>query len=211
MNALVAIRSNATGFLSPTPEQRNNVARILEETAAARTGTRASSDTSALSSTSFVATSTASRDSVGDDLGKEAFLKLLVLQLQNQDPLSPVDNADMLSQLAQFSALEAQTNLNESFQELSSNVDQLNFISASQLLGKVVTGVDLNGDIRTGVVESVHLDGSLVVLSVDGEFMSMAGLIGIESVGDGDTGSEEDSGGEEDSDGGEEEDTGNSR
>lgn len=210
MNALVAIRSNATGFLSPTPEQRNNVARILEETAAARTGTRALPDTSALSSTSFVATSTASRESVGDDLGKEAFLQLLVLQLQNQDPLSPVDNGDMLAQLAQFSALEAQTNLNESFQELSSNVDQLNFISASQLLGKVVTGVDLNGEIRTGVVESVHLDGSLVVLSVDGEFMSMAGLIGIEAVGDGDADSEEDSGGEEDSGDGEEEETGSS-
>ena len=190
MNALVAIRSNTTGFLSPTPEQRDSVARTLKETAAVRAGT-------ALSSTGVkaatVAGSSASgtenvREGVGDELGKQAFLELLILQLQNQDPLAPIGNGEMLAQLAQFSALEAMTNLNDSVALMSGNIDQLNFISAAQLLGKTVTGVGLDGELRTGLVEAVHLDGSLVVLTVDGEFMTMAGIIGIETTSDADTG-----------------------
>ena len=46
------------------------------------------------------------------DLGKEAFLKLLTVQLKNQDPLSPVKNADFVAELAQFSSLEQLQNIN---------------------------------------------------------------------------------------------------
>ncbi len=42
-----------------------------------------------------------------DPLGKEAFLSLLVTQLQHQDPLDPQDNSEFLAQLAQFSSLES--------------------------------------------------------------------------------------------------------
>ncbi|OOB77527.1 MAG: flagellar hook capping protein [Epulopiscium sp. Nuni2H_MBin001] len=45
------------------------------------------------------------------DMGKDAFLQLLVTQLQYQDPMDPMDNSDMLAQLAQFTALEQMTNI----------------------------------------------------------------------------------------------------
>jgi flagellar basal-body rod modification protein FlgD len=182
MNALVSVRSNAAGLMSPSPEERQQVQMKLLETAAARAGQ--SQEVAAVMSAMESQASTI-QDATQEQLGKDAFLQLLVLEMQNQDPLNPLDNTDMIAQLAQFSALEAQTNLNESFEALSGNVDQLNFISAAQLLGKTVTGVDLNGALRTGVVESVHLDGSVVVVTVDGEPMSMAGIVGIV---DGETG-----------------------
>src|SRR5690606_36390634 len=116
------------------------------------------------------------------DLDKDMFLQLLVLQMQNQDPLQPVENTEMIAQLAQFSALEAMNTLQEEFAVISGNIDQLNFISAGQLLGRTVVGVDLNGDIRRGVVEGVHLNGSTVVLTVDGGLMSMAGITRIEQT-----------------------------
>ncbi len=189
MNALVGIRGNATGLLSPTIAERAQVAQKLADTAAARisgsvkaASAAATSDTTAAVASANAAGGTAQpvRD-VNNELGKDAFLKLLVLQLQNQDPLEPVDNADMLSQLAQFSALESQQNLNDNFTNLAGNIDQLNFISASQLLGKSVQGVDVNGDLREGIVEGVHLDGSIVLLTVDGELMAMTGILSIDT------------------------------
>jgi len=123
---------------------------------------------------------TASR-AVNGELDRDAFLQLLVMQMQHQDPLEPVENADMLAQLAQFSSLEQMNKLNESFETLGGNIDQLNFISAVSLLGRRVSGVDMNGQQRSGTVEQVHLDGSIVYLTVDGELMSMAGVMGIDT------------------------------
>ena len=123
-----------------------------------------------------------SSSSLGSELSRDAFLILLVTQLQNQDPLEPIGNGEMLAQLAQFTALEQMNKLNESFETLSGNVDQLNFISASQLIGKVVSGLDHDGLPNSGVVEAVGLNGSVVELMVNGRTMSMAGILGIEDV-----------------------------
>lgn len=188
MSGLAGIRSGA-GLLSPTPEARASVAKQLADTAKARAGERTAEE--AIIPLSVTAQNTVGQpaevapgivtDTSKTELGKDAFLQLLVLQMQSQDPLNPMDNTEMVSQLAQFSALEAQTNLNESFEILSGNVDQLNFISGAQLLGKTVVGVDVDGELLTGEVESIHLDGSLVMLTVDGKLMSMASVFSVKS------------------------------
>ena len=54
-----------------------------------------------------------------DGLGKDAFLQLLVTQLRYQDPMNPLDNNDMIAQLAQFSALEQTENLNKNFEKFN--------------------------------------------------------------------------------------------
>ncbi len=110
-------------------------------------------------------------------LGENTFLQLLVQQMQYQDPLSPMDNTQMIAQLAQFSSLEQMQNLNQSFQNFSGNLDQLNFISASSLVGKHVTGLDVNGAPVSGVVNSVRMNNSIVYLTVGSQQMSMAGVL----------------------------------
>ncbi len=72
------------------------------------------------------------------DMGKETFLKLLVAQLEHQDPLSPMDNTQFLSQLAQFSALEGINNLGTEFKAVSSGIGELKNYTASTLVGRLV-------------------------------------------------------------------------
>lgn len=61
------------------------------------------------------ATSRSAGRTAGSELGKDAFLSILVSQLQNQDPLSPMEDTDFIAQMAQFSSLEQMQALNSSF------------------------------------------------------------------------------------------------
>ena len=54
-----------------------------------------------------------------DTLGKDQFLKILLTQLQNQDPTNPIDDREFVTQLATFSSLEQQTNMNDSITKLN--------------------------------------------------------------------------------------------
>ena len=89
---------------------------------------------------------------VSKDMGKDEFLKILITQLQNQDPSSPMEDKEFITQMAQFSSLEQTTNLNQSFSNLAT---QLTGNQAVSLLGKNVTLQDLGGSIISGRVEAV--------------------------------------------------------
>ena len=78
-----------------------------------------------------------------DDLGKDAFLQLLVTQLQNQDPLNPQDNSSYIAELAQFSALEQMTNVASSLENLGTVVDNIDTsVLVGQLSGMIGKGID---------------------------------------------------------------------
>jgi flagellar basal-body rod modification protein FlgD len=82
-------------------------------------------------------TNTAS--SIGNDaLGKDAFLQLLVTQMQHQNPLDPQDNGEFVAQLAQFSSLEGITSLNDSVSTITSSMASSQALQASSLVGRSV-------------------------------------------------------------------------
>lgn len=96
-------------------------------------------------------------------LGKEAFLQLLVAQMQYQDPLEPMDNTEYVSQLATFSQLEAIQNMSQT----------LSYGQASDLVGKTVAVkvTDANGDtnLKWGVVDYVIYEGGQPYLVIGEE------------------------------------------
>jgi flagellar basal-body rod modification protein FlgD len=90
---------------------------------------------------------------VQDTMGKEDFLKLLIVQLENQDPTSPLEDKEFISQMAQFSSLEQMTEMNKTLSNLIMNYK---LSLASSLLGKEVEVLDrVKGDTISGVVSEI--------------------------------------------------------
>ncbi len=89
-----------------------------------------------------------------DELNKASFLKLLIKQLEHQDPLNPVNDREFISQMAQFSALEQMHNV-------ASSINSLKGFQANLLIGKTITGKDfITGENITGTVKQVFFDSS---------------------------------------------------
>ncbi|KAB7708056.1 flagellar hook assembly protein FlgD [Bacillus aerolatus] len=72
-------------------------------------------------------------------LGKDEFLKILMTQLQNQDPLSPMEDKDFIAQMATFSSLEQMTNMATSFDKFLQMQQSSQMISYNSFVGKEVT------------------------------------------------------------------------
>ena len=90
---------------------------------------------------------------VHNTLGKEDFLRLLIVQLENQDPTSPLEDKEFISQMAQFSSLEQMTEMNRTLGNLIMNY-KLGL--ASSLLGKEVEVLDrVSGHAVSGTVSEI--------------------------------------------------------
>jgi len=95
-----------------------------------------------------------------NELGLNTFLKLMVTQLNNQDPFKPMENGDFLSQIAQFGSVTGLDKLNESFESLSANITSGQALQAGSLVGREVlapvdtgylgTGGSLSGQVSLG-------------------------------------------------------------
>ena len=104
-------------------------------------------------------------------LGKDDFLKLMVAQLKNQDPMNPADDKDNIAQMAQFSSLEQITNLAGATQQLA---DRMSLTQNVGLLGHNVTYKGTDGSTVTGTVDRLDLakDGTTK--------LSVAGVTGVD-------------------------------
>ncbi len=96
--------------------------------------------------------------SLGSQLGQDAFLKLLTTQLRNQDPLHPMDDTQSIAQLAQFSSVQATTELKDAFASFQSN---FSVMQSAGLLGKTVAAqsTDSSGNVSsvTGTVKTISV------------------------------------------------------
>jgi flagellar basal-body rod modification protein FlgD len=80
----------------------------------------------------------ATTESASSELGQADFLTLLLAQMQNQDPLNPVEDAEMIAELAQFSSLEELQTMNESMTSAISALSMLTVNSAVPYIGKEI-------------------------------------------------------------------------
>ncbi|MDR0548578.1 MAG: flagellar hook assembly protein FlgD [Deltaproteobacteria bacterium] len=101
-------------------------------------------------------------------LGKDAFLTLLLTQLQNQDPFNPMEDTEMTAQLAQYSQLEQLTNLNTNVTSMASYIQAQNQFQTLTLIGKEVKAeanvfsvsggqVDVKGQLEVGELAKIQV------------------------------------------------------
>lgn len=77
------------------------------------------------------------RKTGSDILGKDDFLKILMTQLQNQDPMNPMQDKDFIAQMATFSSLEQMTNMNKTMEKLLAFQEQNQLMTYNNFLGKM--------------------------------------------------------------------------
>ena len=120
--------------------------------------------TTAVNGTSL-STSGTTLTSSKDNLGENQFLMLMMDQLKAQDPLSPSDPTQYMSELANFSSLEQQTQIAQSS---ASAANQQASSSALSLLGHTVTYQDSTGVAQSGMVSKVSFSSSGPTLTIGG-------------------------------------------
>ena len=111
------------------------------------------------------------------------YMKLLVTQLQNQNPLEPMDNNQMASQLAQFSQLQQLESMNSNFANVLSSTER-NY--ANSLIGKEISFASENEagtrDITSGIVEEVinNVNGEIIMVTAN-HAIALEGVISVKN------------------------------
>ena len=103
------------------------------------------------------------------NLGKDEFIKILMTQLQNQDPLSPMEDKDFIAQMATFSQLEQTMNMASSIQSLVQNQLISPVIQYSHMIGKEVSYNDIEdaSKIISSTVKAVSQQDGWAILELE--------------------------------------------
>jgi flagellar basal-body rod modification protein FlgD len=131
---------------------------------------------SALGSVASNSTNSSSTSSA-NSLTANDFIKFMITELQNQDPLSPTDPNTMLQQISEIGQLQSATTLQT---DLTGMVQQNQVSAASAMIGKEVQGTDASSNTITGIVSAVQITSNGVNLELNtGSTLAMNNVTAI--------------------------------
>jgi flagellar basal-body rod modification protein FlgD len=107
------------------------------------------------------------------------FLRLVMAQMTNQDPLSPQKDTEFIAQMAQFSALEQSKSMQQDISKLQTDQE---FMQANAVLGRAVTLQDSQGNLVSGTVSAVQVQAGTPQLIVNGRAYDLGALLSIAPV-----------------------------
>lgn len=114
------------------------------------------------------------------NLGKDEFIKILIAQLQNQDPLNPMDDREFIAQMAQFSSLEQMMNMSKTLEKFVESQQDGRMVQYTHLIGKQVEWLkpstekdkdnkDKEPTVETNIVVAVRQHEGKVLLKLDND------------------------------------------
>ena len=126
-----------------------------------------------VNSSSYVSTqaaATAKPTEQPNALGKDAFLRILVTQMKNQNPLEPLKDTEFIGQMAQFSSLEQLTNLNTTMTQFIGKQGNQSLMDHADLIGnKVYWEQEVNGEMQSGegIVKALAIKNGELIVELD--------------------------------------------
>lgn len=122
-------------------------------------------------------------NAVTKTLGQDDFLKLLIAQMENQDPSQPTDDTQFIAEMAQFSSLEQMNNVATAVNTLNTNLQTMNqqqlLTQGASLIGKYVKGTDAKNNSISGVVDSVTMSSGNVMLQIGSQSLPLSQVTNI--------------------------------
>jgi flagellar basal-body rod modification protein FlgD len=118
------------------------------------------------------------------DIDLDAFLALMIAELQNQDPLDPMDNSEMVQQIGQIREIGATDQLTSTLSNLASSQE---LVTASSLIGEQVTGLAEDGSPVDGIIDRITVETDLeknersIKVHVGGKTMSIKNIREIQT------------------------------
>lgn len=123
-------------------------------------------------------------------LGKDAFLQILITQLQNQDPTSPMDDKEFIAQMAQFSSLEQMQNMTKAMENLLASQEQTQLMNYSTFVGQEIKWHELTDKVDadnkpiynegTGIIKELKfVDGDAIFVLADGKEITPGNISSI--------------------------------
>ncbi|MDR0869175.1 MAG: hypothetical protein LBN39_00120 [Planctomycetaceae bacterium] len=119
---------------------------------------------------------TAGKDRMSD-LTMTDFIKMMTAELENQDPMSPMSNTEMLSQINQLRQITSSDKLSTSIEALS--LGQA-LTTASGLIGKTVTGVNSLGSEITGKIDKITIEDGVPKLHIGSSLVEIANITAVD-------------------------------
>lgn len=130
-----------------------------------------SSVTNVGSTVSTAAAANTTSTTVSNSLGQADFLKILVAEMQYQDPTNPTSNTEYVAQMAQFSMLEQ-------LQTMAAAINNANLLQSAAIIGKTVTAADGSQTI-TGTVDSIVVQDSIPYAVIGEDMVPLSLITGI--------------------------------
>lgn len=127
----------------------------------------------------YVANNSATPKTTGSStLGKDQFLKILITQLQNQDPMQPMEDKEFIAQMAQFSSVEQLMNMSAQLTALNQSLG-----SVSGLIGKDITWTDAETKMpKSGNVASIVVSSGVQYAVVGDERVALTDVTQIQNA-----------------------------
>ncbi|WP_211745943.1 flagellar hook capping FlgD N-terminal domain-containing protein [Paenibacillus sp. Marseille-Q4541] len=125
---------------------------------------------------------TAARKEPSDTMGKDQFLKILITQLQNQNPMQPMEDKEFIAQMAQFTSVEQLSNISGQLQSLSQSLG-----AVSGLIGKQVSWIGkIEGsnetEVQSGIVDSIIIRDQVQYAVIDDMEVALTDITQISDV-----------------------------